>query len=45
MDDKKTKLKQARNLYNTLTRNENSVFYDTDRITKMQMNKIKKSHY
>ena len=45
MDDKKAKLKQVRNLYNALTRNENRVFYDTDRITKRLTNKAKKSYY
>ena len=38
MEDKKIKLRQDRNLFHALTRNENSVSYGTDRITKTQVN-------
>lgn len=43
MEDKKIKLRQDRNLFHALTRNENSVSYGTDRITKTQVNKSKNS--
>ena len=45
MVDKKIKLKQTRNLFNALTRNDNCVFYGADRITKSRINKDKKSDY
>lgn len=38
-------MKQAKDLFNTLTRNENNIFYGADRITKTQVNKAKKSDY
>lgn len=38
-------LKQTRNHFNAPTRNDNSVFYGTDRITKTLINKAEKSDY
>ena len=38
-------LKQTRNHFNALTRNDNSVFYGNDRITKTLINKAEKSDY
>ena len=37
-------MRQARNIFHALTRNENSVFYGTDRITRTQVNKAKNSN-
>ena len=45
MDDKKIKLKQTKNPFNTVTRNKNSVFYSADRLTKTQINNTKKCEY
>ena len=40
-EDKK-KLKQTKNLFNALTRSENSVFYGADRIKKKKINNANK---
>ena len=45
MSEDKIKLKQARNLFNALTRNEKSIFYGADRIINNLVKKAKKSDY
>ena len=45
MDDKETKLKQTKNLFNALTRNENRIFYSADRIRRNLLIKARKCYY
>ena len=44
-EEKEIKLKQGKNQFNSRTREENSVFYSADKITRNLLNKTRKSYY
>ena len=45
MSEDKIKFKQARNFFNSLSRDENSIFEGAEGITNTLVKKVKKSNY